>query len=115
MTIEEKTIKFIILAQLTIEASEEIKNTGFYKQSIKRKGNLFLNELMYVEKIIDKIYHKDNEMLTNAFKQVEQLVVKLTTSGIDDLIMLNQIQDYYKDNKEEWRDLYELELDKIEQ
>lgn len=114
MNLEQKTMKYIIFAQLTIEAMDDLKETVLYRQDVKRKANLFIDSIKHIEKLTDQIYHKDNEMLTNTFKQTEELINDISKCGVAELIMIKQIHDYYKTHKEEWNDLYSLELDKID-
>ena len=114
MTLEEKTVKALILSQLTIESFEEIKNTTLYKQNIKRIGNKFLNEIGFVERLTDQLYHKDSETLNNATRITEELISDIAKCSISDIVMIKQIHDYYRHNEDAWKELYELEFEKVD-
>ena len=46
------------------------------------------------------IYKTDPEMTTNILRSIENIITKLQTSTIDELVMIDAVVDKYKENKE---------------
>ena len=53
-------------------------------------------------------------MTTNILNAIEDLVAKLSTSTLDELIMINAVVDKYNENKEWFTEHAEAEFLKIE-
>jgi polyhydroxyalkanoate synthesis regulator protein len=82
-------LKVVILGQLTIEAIENLKGTTKYRQDIKFLGNRFVNMLEdYVN------------MTMNVFRKITELINKISSADIDELVMIDAVIDKYKENKE---------------
>ena len=89
------------VSQLLLEANESLYFTTQYKQTIKNLINRLNKELeQVVFQEYTKVYKTDPEMTTNILRSIEDVVVKLQTSTIDELVMINSIIDKYKENKE---------------
>jgi vesicle coat complex subunit len=94
-------LKSVILAQLLLEANENLRLTTQYKQQIKHKINSLNKDLeLVVFEEYTKIYKTDAEMTTNILNAIDDLVLKLTSNTLDDLVLINAIIEKYKENKE---------------
>ena len=99
--IQLEYLKSVLLSQLLLEANESLYFTTQYKQTIKNLINRLNKELeQVVFNEYTKVYKTDPEMTTNILRSIEDVVVKLQTSTIDELVMINSIIDKYKENKE---------------
>ena len=94
-------LKSVILAQLLLEANENLRLTTQYKQQIKHKINSLNKDLeLVVFEEYTKIYKTDAEMTINILNAIDDLVLKLTSSTLDDLVLINAVIEKYKENKE---------------
>lgn len=99
--IQLEYLKSVLLAQLLLEANESLYFTTQYKQTIKNlinRLNKELEQIVFLE--YKKVYNTDPEMTTNILRSIEDIVSKLQTSTIDELVMINTVIDKYKQNKE---------------
>lgn len=114
-TIQLEYLKQVILSQLLLECNENLRFTVQYKQQIKNRINSLNKDLEGV--VFDeytKIYKTDPEMTTNILNAIEDLVAKLSTSTLDELIMINAVVDKYNENKSWFKEYAEAEFLKIE-
>jgi hypothetical protein len=94
-------LKVVILGQLTIEAIENLKGTTKYRQDVKFLGNRFVNMLEeYVNEDFNTVYNNNEEMTMNVMRKINELINKIATSDIDDLVMIDAVIDKYKENRE---------------
>jgi hypothetical protein len=94
-------LKIVILGQLTIEAIENLKGTTKYRQDVKFLGNRFVNMLEeYVNEDFNTVYNNNEEMTMNVMRKITELINKIATSDIDDLVMIDAVIDKYNENKE---------------
>ena len=94
-------LKVVILGQLTIEAIEDLKGTTKYRQDIKFLGNRFVNMLEeYVNEDFNTVYNNNEEMTMNVMRKITELINKIATSDIDELVMIDAVIDKYKENRE---------------
>jgi uncharacterized membrane protein len=99
--IQQEYLKSVILSQLLLEANESLFFTTQYKQQIKHKINSLNKDLEEVVRNEYKIiYNTDAETTTNILRSIEDIITKLQTSTIDELVMINAVIDKYKENKE---------------
>jgi hypothetical protein len=99
--IQLEYLKSVLLAQLLLEANESLYFTTQYKQTVKNlinRLNKELEQIVFLE--YKKVYNTDPEMTTNILRSIEDIVSKLQTSTIDELVMINTVIDKYKENKE---------------
>jgi hypothetical protein len=99
--IQLEYLKSVLLSQLLLESNESLFFTKQYKQQIKHKINSLnkdLEEIVRDEYRI--IYDTDAETTTNILRSIEEIISKLQTSSIDELVMINAVIDKYKENKE---------------
>lgn len=114
-TIQLEYLKQVILSQLLLECNENLRFTVQYKQQIKNRINSLNKDLeSVVFEEYTKVYKTDPEMTTNILNAIEDLVAKLSTSTLDELIMINAVVDKYNDNKEWFKQYAEAEFLKIE-
>ena len=100
-TTQLEYLKSVILAQLLLEANENLRLTTQYKQQIKHKINSLNKDLeLVVFEEYTKIYKTDAEMTINILNAIDDLVLKLTSSTLDDLVLINAVIEKYKENKE---------------
>lgn len=94
-------LKFVIMGQLLLEANDDLALTNIYRQNIKNQVNKLSNMLeSSIQKEYDKVYGTDMEMTTNILNKIDELVIKIASSNIDELVMINSIIDKYNDNKD---------------
>jgi regulatory protein YycH of two-component signal transduction system YycFG len=99
--IQLEYLKSVLLSQLLLEANESLFFTKQYKQQIKHKVNSLNKDLEEIVRDEYKIiYNTDAETTTNILRSIEEIISKLQTSSIDELVMINAVIDKYKENKE---------------
>lgn len=114
-TIQLEYLKQVILSQLLLECNENLRFTVQYKQQIKNRINSLNKDLeSVVFEEYTKIYKTDPEMTTNILNAIEDLVAKLSTSTLDELIMINAVVDKYNENKEWFTEYANAEFLRIE-
>lgn len=108
-------LKTVILSQLLLESNENLFFTKQYKQQVKNKINSLNKDLEEIVRTEFKvIYDTDSETTTNILRNIDEIVSKLKTSSIDELVFMNAIIDKYKENKEwfvEYQNAEFLKLD----
>ena len=98
---QQEYLKTVILSQLLLESNENLFFTKQYKQQIKNKINSLNKDLEEIVRTEFKIiYDTDSETTTNILRNIDEIVSKLKTSSIDELIFMNAVIDKYKENKE---------------
>jgi prephenate dehydrogenase len=114
-TIQLEYLKQVILSQLLLECNENLRFTVQYKQQIKNRINSLNKDLeSVVFEEYKSIYKTDPEMTTNILNKIESLVTKLTTSTLDELIMIDAVIEKYNENKEWFKQYAEAEFLRIE-
>lgn len=114
-TIQLEYLKQVILSQLLLECNENLRFTVQYKQQIKNRINSLNKDLeSVVFEEYTKVYKTDPEMTTNILNAIEDLVSKLSTSTLDELIMINAVVDKYNENKEWFTEYANAEFLRIE-
>lgn len=94
-------LKSMMISQLLLETLDQLKNTQQYRQDIKNQTNRLEKMLeQYAIREFDIIYKTDPEMTTNIMNKIESLVNKISTSPIDELVMINAVIDKYTENKD---------------
>jgi prephenate dehydrogenase len=99
--IQLEFLKSVLLSQLLLECNENLRYTKQYNGALKHllnKVNSHLETTVYDE--YRKIYNTDAEMTTNILRSIEDIVLKLTTSNLDELVMINAVIEKYHENKE---------------
>ena len=112
--IQQEYLKSVLLSQLLLEANESLFFTTQYKQQVKHKINSLNKDLEEVVRNEYKIiYNTDPETTTNILNSIEEIVSKLQTSSIDELVFINAVIDKYKENKEWFKEYGETEFLKL--
>lgn len=94
-------LKSVLLSQLLLECNENLRFTKQYNGALKHLLNKVNNHLETT--VFDeyrKIYNTDAEMTTNILNSIEDIVLKLASSNLDELIMINAVIEKYHENKE---------------
>jgi hypothetical protein len=113
--IQQEYLKSVILSQLLLEANESLFFTKQYKQQIKQKINSLNKDLEEtVRNEFKIIYNTDAETTNNILNSIEEIVNKLQTSSIDELVFINAVIDKYKENKEWFAEHAETEFLKLD-
>jgi len=108
-------LKAILLSQLLIETMDSLQGSKFYKKSVKYNVNRSVKELEQVFNAnYNNIYDNNPEMTTNVLNKIEALVDKISTSSVDELVMIDSVIDKYHENKEWFKKHGEAEFLKIE-
>ena len=109
--IQQEYLKSVILSQLLLEANESLFFTTQYKQQVKHKINSLNTDLENIVRNEYKIiYNTDPETTTNILNSIEEIVKKLQTSSLDELVFINSVIDKYKENKEWFKEYGETEF-----
>ena len=104
-------LKYILLSQLTIEQIDALKGTSAYKQRIKKLLNTTQSELStFVEANFNNVYDADPTMTTNILNSIDDIITKIATSSLDELVMINSIIDKYNDNKEHFNEIMNIDF-----
>jgi hypothetical protein len=108
-------LKSVLIAQLLLEANDELKGSQAFKQNIKYqvgKTNKLL-EQVYQEGF-NTIYYNNPEMCTNVLNKIDSLIHKIKVASIDELVIIDALVDQYFNNKEEINETQTAEFTKIE-
>ena len=113
--IQLEYLKQVILSQFLLECNENLRFTVQYKQQIKNRINSLNKDLeSVVFEEYTKVYNTDPEMTTNILNTIEDLVTKLTSSSLDELVMINAVIDRYNENKEWFTEYANAEFLRLE-
>jgi hypothetical protein len=94
---------------------DSLKGSKFYKESVKYNVNRSIKELEQVFNTnYNNIYDNNPEMTTNVLNKLEDLVDKISSSSVDELVMIDAVIDKYQENKEWFKEHGEAEFLKIE-
>ena len=113
--IQLEFLKSVLLSQLLLECNENLRFTKQYNGALKHllnKVNSHLETTDFEE--YRKIYNTDAEMTTNILNAVDDLIIKLTTSTLDELVMINAVIEKYNQNKEWFKQYAEADFLRIE-
>ena len=108
-------LKSVLIAQLLLEANDELKGSEAFRQNIKYqvgKTNKLL-EQVYQEGF-NAIYYNNPEMCTNVLNKIDSLIHKIKIASIDELVIIDALVDQYFKNKEEINETQTAEFTKIE-
>lgn len=110
---QQKALKVVIIAQLLSEAMDDIKGTTLYKSKIKQHGNIVSNLLLSICKQTDAVYDENPTLCTNIFNELDALVEKLAQKDVRQLVMINQIEEHYSKNQNDWDNMFSVELTEL--
>ena len=94
----KEAVKLVALLQASLEQMDELKGTKFYKQKVKHLMSQLEKELeRHLENPLNALDQQDPELLTKIQYNVE-LVLGM---DLEELAMLRQEIDEFRDSKEE--------------
>jgi len=100
-TVQQEYLKSVLLSQLLLESNEHLAFTKQYKRQVKQKINSLNKDLEEIVRSEFKIiYNTDPETTTNILRNIEEIVEKLQTQSLDELLFINAVIDKYRENKE---------------
>ena len=99
--IQQEYLKSVLLSQLLLEANENLYFTKQYKGNFKYKLNSLNKDLEEnVRNEFKIIYNTDPETTTNILNSIMDIIKKIQTSSLDEIVFINAVIDKYKENKE---------------
>jgi hypothetical protein len=108
-------LKSVLMAQLLLEANDELKGSEAFRQNIKYqvgKTNKLLEQVY--QQGFNTIYYNNPEMCTNVLNKIDSLIHKIKVASIDELVIIDALVDQYFKNKEEINETQTAEFTKIE-
>ncbi len=108
-----KGLKVVTYSMLLAEAIGEMRGTNLFKGKAKEYLNAIPNLLKKQIKINDDTYTADKTTYANLQRKTDELIFKLAKKDPFDIVMINEIHDYYSKNPKEWQDLYEVEMTEL--
>ena len=108
-------LKSVLIAQLLLEANDELKGSKAFRQNIKYqvgKTNKLLEEVY--QEGFNTVYHNNPEMCINVLNKIDGLIHKIKTATIDELVMIDALVDKYFENKDEINETQTAEFTKID-
>lgn len=108
-------LKSVLIAQLLLEANDELKGSEAFRQNIKYqvgKTNKLLEQVY--QQGFNTIYYNNPEMCTNVLNKIDNLIHKIKVASIDELVIIDALVDQYFKNKEEINETQTAEFTKIE-
>lgn len=97
-----KILKAVVLAEVTAEALDDIKETSLWRHNAKKYGKLFAKTLLPAANEYDSIYAESPQLANDLSKEIDSLVSKIAAANVVDFAMINQITEHYLANKTEW-------------
>ena len=108
-------LKSVLIAQLLLEANDELKGSEAFRQNIKYqvgKTNKLLEQVY--QQGFNTIYYNNPEMCTNVLNKIDSLIHKIKIASIDELVIIDALVDQYFKNKEEINETQNAEFTKID-
>ena len=101
----------VICGELMNNYIDELKDTRLYKQGLKNSCNNAQNEIeLMLKKELPRMYEADEMFLNNLMRDFKRLVENITMCGPDDLLVISQIINKYKEDKEAFLEKFEIKL-----
>lgn len=108
-------LRVVIYANLLAEAIDDVRGTSLFKGKAKTYLNAIPNIMRKDINQLDEVYKEDPTLTTNIQNELDKLVGKMAKRNLPDLVMLNQIDDFYSKNPKDWQDLFELQMTKLDE
>ncbi len=108
-------LKSVLIAQLLLEANDELKGSKAFRQNIKYqvgKTNKLLEEVY--QEGFNVVYYNNPEFCTNVLNKLDGLFNKIKTATIDELVMIDALIDQYYTNQDTINKEQEVEFTKID-
>ena len=108
-------LKSILLSQLLVESNETLKGSKFYRHSLKGTVNKANTELERAfNKDYEIVYQNSPEIATNVLNKIDDLINKISTSTVDELVLISDLVDKFQDNKEWYKENSSIDFLKID-
>jgi hypothetical protein len=108
-------LKVVLFSQLLTEGIDDVKGTSLHNGKVKvLSGNLSNVLAPMLRNEIDRVYKTDPEMTTNIFRELDNLVTRIAKTNVLDLVMINQIFTHYENHKQDWKNLFAVELTQLD-
>ena len=108
-------LKSVLMAQLLLEANDELKGSEAFRQNIKYQVGKTNKPLEQVyQQGFNTIYYNNPEMCTNVLNKIDSLIHKIKVASIDELVIIDALVDQYFKNKEEINETQTAEFTKID-
>lgn len=106
----------VICGELMNNYIDELKDTRLYKQGLKNSCNNAQKDIeVMLKSELPRMYEADEMFLNNLMRDFKRLVENITMCGPDDLLVISQIINKYKEDKEAFLEKFEIKLDKIDE
>ena len=108
-------LKSVLIAQLLLEANDELKGSKAFRQNIKYqvgKTNKLLEEVY--QEGFNVVYYNNPEFCTNVLNKLDGLFNKIKTATIGELVMIDALIDQYYTNQDTINKEQEVEFTKID-
>ncbi|MFD0763007.1 hypothetical protein ACFQZW_13025 [Lutibacter aestuarii] len=108
------SLKVVLLAQLLVEAIDDVRATNLYNGKLKQHANTVCNILTpMLKKQVFEVYKEDPELTTNLFNEIDNLIQKLSKLNVVDLTIINQITQMYVQNPEKAQQQFPIQLNTL--
>lgn len=99
----------VFCCELLSDYMTQLKNTPVYKSNIKVTSNQLSNQINQIlHKDLPKVFQMDETMTINIMNQFKGLVNEVAKLNPEDMVVINQIVQAYKDNREYWLTQHEI-------
>lgn len=109
-----KALKTVILSQLLAEALDDIKGTTLYRSKVKMLSKQLHAQIAPLVKQNDAVYDENPTLVTNIYNKLDELVNTICKADMHTLIMLNEIYEHYGNNREDWDNIYHVQLRELQ-
>lgn len=108
-------LNMILTCELLVDLIDELRDTVEFRQSLKSKANNLEAE---IEPILAKnmpiLYRIDEEQTVNTMTMLKRLISNISRLETNEVILVSQIIDDFKNNKELFNEKYEIVLRKLD-
>ena len=108
-------LKSVLISQLLLEANDELQGSKGFRQNVKHQVNK-TSKILEAEyqQGFNIIYNNNPEMCTNVLNKIDDLIHKIKTASIDELVMIDALVDNYFKNKDELIETQTAKFNKID-
>lgn len=105
----------ILTCELLVDLIDELRDTNEFRQSLKSKANNLEAEIEPIlAKNMPKFYEIDEEQTVNVMISLKKLISNISTLGTNEIILVGQIIDDFKNNRELFNQKYEIVFQKLD-
>lgn len=107
-------VKSVMLAELLLEANENLVGTRFYQKEFKRDLNRCMVSLdKYTKAYYNDMYDNDPQMVTNILNKIDNLLELIKEASVEDLVMIETLIEKYNEDKTLFRENEEIMFNKL--